>query len=116
APLRMRSALVGAGSHLYFQPRFLDLRERDLVIRVLLHHRIGDHDPAAVEILEPSDDDVKPPDGLRGFHANEPSDELLVVRIPVKLAIEPRRRDLQLVLRRYYIVDVEIRADLLRDA
>src|SRR5438045_2876509 len=67
--------------HLHFQPRLLDVRERNRIVRVLLHHRIGHHDPRPVELLQPPDDDMKPPNRLRRSHAYEAPQELLIVRI-----------------------------------
>jgi len=65
--------------------------------------------------FQPADDHVKSPHRLRRPDADEPADELLIIGCLVKLTVQPGRRDLQLILRRHDIVDVEKRADLMRD-
>src|SRR4051794_22376166 len=105
----------GVCSDLHFQPRFFHIRQRNDVVGILFHHRIRDDDRFAVEFFESSDDHMKPPDRLRRPDADEAAEELLVIRQLVKLAIQPGRRDLQLVLRGNDIVDVEKRADLVRN-
>src|SRR5687767_12317149 len=58
---------------------------------------------------------MQPANRLRGLHAHQASDELLVIRLLVEPAIESGRRYLELVLRRNRILDVEPRRYLLRD-
>src|SRR5215212_9402409 len=101
-------------SNLHFEPCFLDVLERDLVIGVFLHRRVRDHYPPPIEILQPAHDHVKPANGPGRLDPHQAPDELRVIRVAIKLAVQPGRRDLQLVLPRDRILYIEVRADLLR--
>ena len=92
-----------------------EFRQRNPVIGISFHGRIGDHDHSSVELFQFANDHVQSSNGFRGLHPHQPPQKLLIIRFFVKLPIEPRRGDLKLDLARDDILDVEEAAHLLRD-